>query len=230
VVADLALGVGAGGVVVRTEVDELGLLVGEQRPDDDQDRAAGRHDRWLPAAATGDPSIALAEEGIGAGGADRGLPEDPGQVAVPVPCAGPALLATGGYVDPRREAGPGDQRSPAAARRTGAASAARRPCAATPHSPVDLGPPRQVLDVAGVEEPGPRQGSGGLDAGLRHGLLHDSDRRRRVVPAGRPQSEASSLLAPGDQRPCPLRARSAGTQRLLGVASGLNDSGLDLRK
>jgi hypothetical protein len=70
VVADLAFGVGAGGVVVRTEVDELGLIVGEQRPDDDQDRAADRDDRSFLAAAAGDPSVALAEEGVGAGGAD----------------------------------------------------------------------------------------------------------------------------------------------------------------
>ncbi len=38
----------------------------------------------------------------------------------------------------------------------------------------------------------------------------------------------ASVLWP--ERPCPLRARSTGTQRLLKVASGLNDSGLDLRK
>jgi hypothetical protein len=74
VVADLALGVGAGGVVVRAEVDELGLLVGEQRPDDDEDGAADRDDGPLLAAAAGDAPVALAEEGVGAGGADAASP------------------------------------------------------------------------------------------------------------------------------------------------------------
>ncbi len=85
-------------------------------------------------------------------------------------------------------------------------------------------PPPSVLG------PRPRQCSGGLNAGLRHGLLHDPDRGRRVVPAGRHRLQASSLLASGLQRPCPLRARTTGTQRLSGVASGLYDSGLYLRK
>src|SRR3954454_23172132 len=68
VVTGFAFGVVAGGVVVRTEVDELGLLVGEQRPDDDQDRSTDRDDGPLLATASGDPSISLAEEGVGAGG------------------------------------------------------------------------------------------------------------------------------------------------------------------
>jgi hypothetical protein len=54
--AGLALGVGAGGVVVRAEVDELGLVVGEQCPDDDEDGAADRDDGAVVAAASGDAS------------------------------------------------------------------------------------------------------------------------------------------------------------------------------
>jgi hypothetical protein len=56
VFADLALGVAAGGVVVRAEVDELGLLVGEQGPADDEDRPVSASvsrpvsDRGLPRA------------------------------------------------------------------------------------------------------------------------------------------------------------------------------------
>src|SRR4051795_2665812 len=69
VVPGPALGVVAGGVVVGAEVDELGVGCGEQRPDDDQDRAADRADAPLLAAASGDPPISLAEEGVGAGGA-----------------------------------------------------------------------------------------------------------------------------------------------------------------
>src|SRR5215203_3005412 len=72
VVADLAFGVGARGVVVRAEVDELGLVVGEQGPDDDENRAADRDDRPLLAAASCNPPISLAQERVGAGGADRG--------------------------------------------------------------------------------------------------------------------------------------------------------------
>src|SRR3954465_1838636 len=106
VLADFALGVGAGGVVVRAEVDELGLLVGEQRPDDDQDRAADRDDGAVLAAGGGDPPIALAEEGVGAGGADRGFAEHPGQVAVAVAGAGAALRPAGGLVDPRGRSEP----------------------------------------------------------------------------------------------------------------------------
>src|SRR5215210_7740440 len=82
VVPGPALGVVAGGVIVRAEVDELGVGVGKQRPDDDQDRAADRDDGPLLAAASGDPPISLAEEGVGAGGADGGLAEYAGQVAV----------------------------------------------------------------------------------------------------------------------------------------------------
>src|SRR3954451_17714392 len=109
VVPDLALGVGPGGVVVRAEVDELGLLVGEQRPDDDQDGAADRDDGPLLAAAAGDPPISLAEEGVGAGGADRGLTEHPGQVAVALAAARLPGRAAGRFVDSRREPRPRGQ-------------------------------------------------------------------------------------------------------------------------
>src|SRR3954468_12097665 len=54
VVADLAFGVVARGVVVRAEVDELGVGVGEQCPDDDEDGAADRDDGALLAASSGD--------------------------------------------------------------------------------------------------------------------------------------------------------------------------------
>jgi hypothetical protein len=60
VLANLAFGVGPGGVVVRTEVDELSLLIGEQCPDDDEDGAADCDDRSLLAASAGDTPVALA--------------------------------------------------------------------------------------------------------------------------------------------------------------------------
>ena len=53
-------------------------------PDDDQDGPADGDDGLLGAAAAGDPPVAFAEEGVGAAGADGGLAEDAGQVAVAV--------------------------------------------------------------------------------------------------------------------------------------------------
>jgi hypothetical protein len=73
-----ALGAGAGGAVVRAEVDEVGVVVGEQRPDDDEEGAAGHDDGAVLDAASGDPSVALAQERVGAAGRD-GLAEDSGQ-------------------------------------------------------------------------------------------------------------------------------------------------------
>src|SRR3954468_8530454 len=100
VLADLAFGIGAGGVVVGAEVDELRLIVGEQRPDDHQDGAADRHDGPVLDAPPGYASVPLAEKGAGASRADRLLAEHPSQIAVAVPGAGIALLAAGGLADP----------------------------------------------------------------------------------------------------------------------------------
>src|SRR4029077_913755 len=87
VVAELAVGVGAGLVVAGAEVGEPGGGVGEQVPDDDQD-GAGHGDLGLGLAApAGDPAVALAEEGGGAGRVDRVLSESPAQ-----PVISPALL------------------------------------------------------------------------------------------------------------------------------------------
>jgi hypothetical protein len=61
----------------RTTTAELPFGVGEQRPDDHEDRAADRNDGPLLATALGDPLVALAEEGVGAPGADRGLADHP---------------------------------------------------------------------------------------------------------------------------------------------------------
>jgi hypothetical protein len=55
-----------------------GVGIGQQVPDDDQDRAADRDDRFLLAAASGDASVALTEEGVGAARRRRGLAKDPG--------------------------------------------------------------------------------------------------------------------------------------------------------
>lgn len=63
VVAHLAVEVDVGVVVVGPEVMELGSVVAEQVPGDDQDGAADRDDGSLLAAAPGDPPVALAEEG-----------------------------------------------------------------------------------------------------------------------------------------------------------------------
>ena len=72
--ANLAFGIGAGGVVVRAEVDEPGVVVGEQGPDDDEDRSSDRDDRAVLAAAAGDAPVALTEEGVGAAGLTAASP------------------------------------------------------------------------------------------------------------------------------------------------------------
>src|SRR4051794_36053375 len=77
------------------EVDELGAGVGQQVPDDDQDRAADGDDRLVLAAAAGQASVALTEEGVGAGGADGGLAQGAGQVPVALAGSVLALLLAG---------------------------------------------------------------------------------------------------------------------------------------
>ncbi len=84
VVALLGFGVDRSGVVIRPEVDVVGIGVGQQVPDDDEHRASDCDLCPLLAAASGDAAIALAEEGVGASCGDRGFAEDPGQVAVAV--------------------------------------------------------------------------------------------------------------------------------------------------
>jgi hypothetical protein len=59
VVTFLAFRAGAVVVEVRTQVVEVGLGIGEQVPDDDQDGAADRDDGSLLAAAFGDPPVTL---------------------------------------------------------------------------------------------------------------------------------------------------------------------------
>ena len=80
---------------VAAEVGEAGGGVGEQVPDDDQDRTADCDDGFVLAPAAGDPPVPLAEEGVGARGADDGLAQDPGQVAVAVAGGVLALLLSG---------------------------------------------------------------------------------------------------------------------------------------
>src|SRR5712672_1361631 len=75
VVAEPAVGVGAGLVVAVAEIGEPGLGVLEQVPDDHQDGAGHGDLGFGLAAAAGDPGVALAGEGGGAGGTDGGLAE-----------------------------------------------------------------------------------------------------------------------------------------------------------
>jgi hypothetical protein len=92
VVAFLAVVADAGVVEAGAEVVEAGVGVGEQVPDDDQDRAADGDQGLLLAAAFGDTPVAFAKESVGAGGTDGGFAEDAGQIAVAVPGTGVALL------------------------------------------------------------------------------------------------------------------------------------------
>src|SRR5574340_355104 len=75
VVTHAALDVDAQGVVVGPEVVETREWIGQQVPDDDQDRAGDRNQGLELAAAFDDPSVALAEEGVGSRGRGRSLTE-----------------------------------------------------------------------------------------------------------------------------------------------------------
>src|SRR5215207_1265487 len=100
VVALGALGVDAGVVEASTEVVVAQVGVGQQVPDDDQDGAADRDDGAVLAAASGDASVALAQEGVGPPSGHGGLPEDPGQVAVAVAGGVLAFSLAGGLLIP----------------------------------------------------------------------------------------------------------------------------------
>jgi len=69
------------GVVVRAEVDVLSVVVGEQGPDDDEDRSSDRDEGVVLAAASGDAPVALGKE-VSVSRADRCLAENAGEVAV----------------------------------------------------------------------------------------------------------------------------------------------------
>src|SRR5215218_8545934 len=81
----------AGVVEAGAEVVEVDLWVGQQVPGDDQDGPADRDDRFLGAAAAGDPPVAFTQEGIGLAGGDGGLAEHASEVGVAVPGRSAAL-------------------------------------------------------------------------------------------------------------------------------------------
>ena len=99
--------VGAQLVVVDAEVDVFEVRVGQQVPDDDQRRAADGDERFLGAAAAGQPAVAGAEEGVGPAGPGDGVTEGAGQVPVAVAGGTPAFLFAGRLLDPGGEPGPG---------------------------------------------------------------------------------------------------------------------------
>ena len=86
-------------------------------PDDDQDGAADGDDGLLLAPSPGDPSVALAQEGVGPGGADGGLAQDPGQVGVALAGGVLALLPAGGLADDRERTWPRRPGAPAVGNR-----------------------------------------------------------------------------------------------------------------
>ncbi|MDN5767540.1 MAG: hypothetical protein L0H78_17200 [Humibacillus sp.] len=59
------MGAEQGVVEVGAEINESGLRVVEQVPDDDQDGPADRDERFLLAASARDASVPFAEEGVG---------------------------------------------------------------------------------------------------------------------------------------------------------------------
>ena len=86
--------VGARLVVAMAEVVVAGVWVGEQVPDDRQDRVADGDDCASFAAAAGDAVVPLAEEGVGPGGCGDDLAEGGGELGVDL--AGGAALGLPG--------------------------------------------------------------------------------------------------------------------------------------
>ena len=76
VVASFGVGVDVAVVVVGAELVEPGVGVGEKVPDDHQQRAADRDDRFVLAASAGDASVAGTEEGVGSARSGHGLAQD----------------------------------------------------------------------------------------------------------------------------------------------------------
>src|SRR6266511_282507 len=108
VVAGLAVLVDAVGVVVGAEVVEAGGGVGEQVPDDHQDRAGDGDQGFELADAPGQAAVALAEEGVGLGGRGGDLAEH--TLGVGVALAGGAGAVLGAGLDgPWRQPGPRHQ-------------------------------------------------------------------------------------------------------------------------
>src|SRR5918994_1527464 len=105
VVAGLAVLVDAVAVEVGAEVVEAGGGVGEQLPDDHQDRAGDGDQGFELADAPDQAAVALAEEGVGLGGRGGDLAEDALQVRVAL--AGGATAVLGAGLD-----GPGCQPGP----------------------------------------------------------------------------------------------------------------------
>src|SRR3954467_13450737 len=106
VLALLGLGVNVPREVVRAEVVEARVRLGEQVPDDDQHGAAARDDGLLLPATSRDPAEALTQEGVGLGCGYGVLTQDPGQVAI-AEAGGPvALVLAGRGVDARGEPRP----------------------------------------------------------------------------------------------------------------------------
>src|SRR3954453_6265301 len=75
---------------IRPEVGEVGVGIGQQEPDDDQDRAADRDEGLLAASAAGHAPGALAEGGVGPSGRRCRPPEASPREAPAPPAPGPA--------------------------------------------------------------------------------------------------------------------------------------------
>jgi hypothetical protein len=63
----------------------VGLWVGQQVPDDDQDGSANRDDGPPLAASTGDPPVAFPKEAIGLAGGHGSLAEHRASYGLPCP-------------------------------------------------------------------------------------------------------------------------------------------------
>jgi hypothetical protein len=99
---EVALAVPAAGsflVVAVAEVVVAGVGVGEQVPDDGEDRVADGDDRASLAAAAGDLVRPLAEEGAGPGRGGDDLAEGGGEPGIALAAGGALGLAGGAAAD-----------------------------------------------------------------------------------------------------------------------------------
>jgi hypothetical protein len=111
-VTDFLVPVGAAGDVVRAEVGVAGGGVGEQVPDNDQDRPGDGDLGFGLASPAGDPPVPLPEAGGSAGGSGGGLAEAAAQAGVAVSFLAAAVTGgrTGWRPGTARSRTPGAQR------------------------------------------------------------------------------------------------------------------------
>ena len=100
VVAKSAVDVDAASVVIAAEIMEAQMRIGQQIPDDDQDRAGDSDERFELAPALDDAPVALSEESVRPAATAAASPSTPLRYGFPLPvfpprCTGPDWMVRG---------------------------------------------------------------------------------------------------------------------------------------